>query len=105
METEAAVLWERHAGWSVEPIELDPPKHGEVLIRLAASGMCHSDEHLVTGDMPVPLPIIGGHEGAGVVEEVGPGCDRAGAGGPRGPGLRAGLREVPFVRHRALQSL
>jgi NDMA-dependent alcohol dehydrogenase len=73
METEAAVLWERHAGWSVEPIELDPPKEGEVLIRLAASGMCHSDEHLVTGDMPVALPIIGGHEGAGVVEEVGPG--------------------------------
>lgn len=73
METEAAILWERHADWSVEPIELDPPKDGEVLVRLAASGMCHSDEHLVTGDMPVPLPMIGGHEGAGVVEEVGPG--------------------------------
>ena len=73
METEAAVLWERHAEWSVEPIELDPPKEGELVIRLAASGMCHSDEHLVTGDMPVPLPVIGGHEGAGVVEEVGPG--------------------------------
>ena len=73
METEAAILWERHAGWSVEPIELDEPKEGEVLVRLAASGMCHSDEHLVTGDMPVALPVIGGHEGAGVVEEVGPG--------------------------------
>ena len=73
MQTEAAVLWERHADWSVEPIELDPPKDGEVLVKLAASGMCHSDEHLVTGDMPVPLPMIGGHEGAGVVEEVGPG--------------------------------
>ena len=72
MQTEAAVLWDREA-WSVEPIELDPPKQGEVLIKLAASGMCHSDEHLLTGDMPVPLPIIGGHEGAGVVEEVGPG--------------------------------
>ena len=79
MQTEAAVLWERHAEWSVEPIELDPPKEGEVLIRLAASGMCHSDEHLVTGDMPVPLPVIGGHEGAGVVEEVGPGVTRAAA--------------------------
>ena len=73
METEAAVLWERHAAWSVEPIELDLPKEGEVLVKLAASGMCHSDEHLVTGDMPVPLPMIGGHEGAGVIEEVGPG--------------------------------
>jgi S-(hydroxymethyl)glutathione dehydrogenase/alcohol dehydrogenase len=73
VETEAAVLWERHADWSVEPIELDPPAEGEVLVKLAASGMCHSDEHLVTGDMPVPLPMIGGHEGAGVVEEIGPG--------------------------------
>ena len=73
METEAAVLWDGEDRWSVETIELDPPKEGEVLVRLAASGMCHSDEHLVTGDMPVPLPIIGGHEGAGVVEEVGPG--------------------------------
>ena len=75
MDTEAAILWQPHSDWSVEPIELDPPKEGEVLIRLAASGMCHSDEHLVTGDMPVPLPVIGGHEGAGVVEEVGPGVN------------------------------
>jgi NDMA-dependent alcohol dehydrogenase len=73
VETEAAVLWERHGDWSVEPIELDPPKEGELLVRLAASGMCHSDEHLVTGDMPIPLPVIGGHEGAGIVEEIGPG--------------------------------
>src|SRR5580658_3378796 len=73
MQTEAAILWEPHTDWSVEPIELDPPKAGEVLVRLAASGMCHSDEHLVTGDLPFELPIIGGHEGAGTVEEVGPG--------------------------------
>ena len=80
MQTEAAVLWERHADWSVEPIELDPPKDGEVLVKFAASGMCHSDEHLVTGDMPVPLPMIGGHEGAGVIEEVGPGVTALKAG-------------------------
>ncbi len=73
METEAAILWEQGAEWSVEPIELDPPKAGEVLVKIAASGMCHSDEHLVTGDLPGVLPIIGGHEGAGVVLEVGPG--------------------------------
>jgi NDMA-dependent alcohol dehydrogenase len=72
METEAAILWEPHTDWSVEPIELDPPRAGEVLVRLAASGMCHSDEHLVTGDLAAWLPIIGGHEGAGTVEEVGP---------------------------------
>jgi len=73
MKTKAAVLWETNTPWSVEEVELDPPGPGEVLVKLAASGMCHSDEHLVTGDLPFALPIIGGHEGAGVVQEVGPG--------------------------------
>ena len=73
MKTKAAVLWETNTPWSVEEIELDPPKSGEVLVKLAASGMCHSDEHLTTGDLPFALPIIGGHEGAGVVVEVGEG--------------------------------
>jgi NDMA-dependent alcohol dehydrogenase len=73
MKTKAAVLWEVGKDWSVEEIELDPPKQGEVLVKLAASGMCHSDEHLLTGDLPFALPIIGGHEGAGIVEEVGEG--------------------------------
>jgi NDMA-dependent alcohol dehydrogenase len=73
MKTKAAVLWEVGKDWSVEEIELDPPKQGEVLVELAASGMCHSDEHLLTGDLPFALPIIGGHEGAGVVQEVGEG--------------------------------
>ena len=76
MKTKAAILWERGGPWSVEEIELDPPKAGEVLVQIHASGMCHSDEHLVTGDLagatPEP-PLIGGHEGAGVVLEVGPG--------------------------------
>ena len=73
MQTEAAVLWGQNTEWSVEPIELDKPREGEVLVKLAASGMCHSDEHLVTGDLGGVYPIIGGHEGAGVIEEVGPG--------------------------------
>jgi NDMA-dependent alcohol dehydrogenase len=71
LETTAAVLWERNASYSVETIELDPPKHDEVLVELHASGMCHSDEHIVTGDMPFRLPCVNGHEGAGVVLEVG----------------------------------
>lgn len=73
MKTKAAVLWELNAPWSVEEIELDPPGPGEVLVKIAASGMCHSDEHLVTGDLPFALPIVGGHEGAGVIEQVGEG--------------------------------
>ena len=76
MKTKAAILWGRNTPWSVEEIELDPPKVGEVLVQIVASGMCHSDEHLVTGDLagatPEP-PLIGGHEGAGIVMEVGPG--------------------------------
>ncbi|HEX6394217.1 MAG TPA: NDMA-dependent alcohol dehydrogenase [Acidimicrobiales bacterium] len=73
MQTDAAVLWEPGTDWKIERIELDPPRQGEVLVRLAASGMCHSEEHIVTGDTPMPLPMVGGHEGAGVVEAVGPG--------------------------------
>jgi NDMA-dependent alcohol dehydrogenase len=72
VKTKAAILWEVNTPWSVEEIELDPPKENEVLVKMAASGLCHSDEHLVTGDLPFELPIIGGHEGAGIVEAVGP---------------------------------
>lgn len=76
MKTRAAILRERNQPWSVEEIELDPPKAGEVLVKLVASGMCHSDEHLFTGDLagasPEP-PMIGGHEGSGIVVEVGAG--------------------------------
>ena len=73
MKTRAAILWGLGQEWSVEDVELDDPKEGEVLMKLAASGLCHSDEHLVTGDIPIPFPVVGGHEGAGVVEQIGPG--------------------------------
>ena len=72
METKAAILWGPGEDWSVEAIELDPPKGREVQVQLVASGMCHSDEHVVTGDLPALYPIICGHEGAGIVEAVGP---------------------------------
>jgi S-(hydroxymethyl)glutathione dehydrogenase/alcohol dehydrogenase len=71
VQTLAAVLTERNTPWAIETIDLDAPKDSEVLVELHASGMCHSDEHIVTGDMPFRLPCIGGHEGAGVVREVG----------------------------------
>jgi NDMA-dependent alcohol dehydrogenase len=74
MKTNAAVLWGIDEDWSVEEVELDGPKEGEVLISFEATGLCHSDHHVRTGDLAgVPLPIIGGHEGAGIVQEVGPG--------------------------------
>ena len=73
MKTQAAILWERGGPWSVEEIDLDPPRAGEVLVELGGSGLCHSDEHVLTGDLPWPLPMIGGHEGAGTVVEIGSG--------------------------------
>ena len=70
--TRAAVLWERGERWSIEEVELDEPRANDVLVRMHSAGMCHSDDHAKTGDLPIPLPVIGGHEGAGVVEAVGP---------------------------------
>jgi S-(hydroxymethyl)glutathione dehydrogenase/alcohol dehydrogenase len=57
----------------VETIAVDPPKRGEVSVRLAACGVCHSDLSAITGTIALPLPLVLGHEGAGVVEEVGEG--------------------------------
>ncbi len=59
--------------WEVVELELDPPKGNELLVKWVASGLCHSDEHLRHGDIVPRFPIVGGHEGAGIVEEVGPG--------------------------------
>jgi S-(hydroxymethyl)glutathione dehydrogenase/alcohol dehydrogenase len=74
MKMNAAVLWEIGQDWCVEEVDLDPPGEGEVLVSFAASGLCHSDHHIRAGDLPgLPLPVVGGHEGSGVVEEVGPG--------------------------------
>ncbi|MET7429762.1 alcohol dehydrogenase catalytic domain-containing protein [Streptomyces flaveolus] len=58
------------------------PKRGEVLIKVEATGLCHSELHMLTGDWPVPLPMGGGHEATGIVEEIGPGVGR-GRSGPR----------------------
>lgn len=85
MKSRAAILHDVGGPWSVEEFELDPPRAGEVLLQMAAAGMCHSDEHILTGDLsasnemmravglPSMFPMIGGHEGSGVVLEVGEG--------------------------------
>ncbi|OBJ79321.1 alcohol dehydrogenase [Mycobacterium gordonae] len=80
MKTKAAVLWGLHQKWEVEEVDLDGPRENEVMVRLTASGLCHSDDHLITGDMPMQLPVVGGHEGAGVVVEVGPGVTEVAEG-------------------------
>jgi NDMA-dependent alcohol dehydrogenase len=74
MKTKAAMLMQQPGKWEVVEAELDGPKDGEVLVRMVASGLCHSDEHVAKGDGRVAhFPYCGGHEAAGVVEEVGPG--------------------------------
>ncbi|MBV8949274.1 MAG: alcohol dehydrogenase catalytic domain-containing protein, partial [Actinobacteria bacterium] len=69
----AAVAREVGAPLEVLDVELQAPKAGEVRVRLGASGVCHSDLSVVNGTLPTPLPSVLGHEGAGIVEEVGEG--------------------------------
>ena len=71
MKAGAAVLSGVGEPWTIEEVELDEPAPSEVLVRMTAVGLCHSDEHLVTGDLPSALPVVGGHEGSAVVEAVG----------------------------------
>lgn len=71
MQINAAVLEDRNGPLVVQQLQLEQPRADEVLVRLAATGVCHSDIAVVTGDLPLPTPIVLGHEGAGVVESVG----------------------------------
>jgi NDMA-dependent alcohol dehydrogenase len=89
MKSRAAVLRGVGKPWDVIEVDIDRPRAGEVLVKMAVAGVCHSDDHFATGDsvpsddlvaimkaagQPVPewFPMLGGHEGAGVVEDVGP---------------------------------
>jgi Zn-dependent alcohol dehydrogenase len=58
---------------TIEDVELDAPRAGEVRVRVEAAGVCHTDYHYMRGDMVCPLPVVLGHEGAGIVTELGPG--------------------------------
>ena len=84
MKVKAGLATELNGPWVTEEIEIDEPKANEVKVKMAFAGMCHSDEHGRTGDMTAPtevlqmlgadsmFPFVGGHEGSGVVESVGP---------------------------------
>ncbi len=74
MKTRAAVAWEAGQPLSIEDVDLEGPRAGEVLVRLAATGVCHTDAFTLSGEDPEGLfPVILGHEGAGIVQEVGEG--------------------------------
>ncbi|MEM8924632.1 MAG: NDMA-dependent alcohol dehydrogenase [Actinomycetota bacterium] len=73
MQTRGAIIREPGSDWEIVDIEFEDPQQGEIAVKMVASGMCHSDDHLKTGDIPVgQYPMAGGHEGAGVVSAVGP---------------------------------
>jgi S-(hydroxymethyl)glutathione dehydrogenase/alcohol dehydrogenase len=76
MRTKAAVVRGTGQPFEVVEVELDEPKAGEVLVRWVAAGLCHSDLHLKSGDLVPRYPMVGGHEGAGIIEQVGPGVTR-----------------------------
>jgi len=80
MRITAAVLPELHADFRVEEVELEDPRPGEALVRIAACGVCHTDDITRHGDLPFPPPGVLGHEGAGVVEAVGEGVTNVEAG-------------------------
>ncbi|MET4047789.1 alcohol dehydrogenase [Rhodococcus sp. 1163] len=76
MKIKAAVLFEPHKPFEIIELDMDGPGPGEVLIKYVAAGLCHSDLHLLDGDLPPRFPIVGGHEGSGIIEEVGPGVTK-----------------------------
>lgn len=83
MKIQAAVLereniksdFQKNKALTVREVQLDPPGRGEVMIRIAAAGVCHSDLSVINGTRPRPVPMVLGHEASGIVEEVGPGID------------------------------
>jgi S-(hydroxymethyl)glutathione dehydrogenase/alcohol dehydrogenase len=76
MKTRGALIWDFNQPWSVEEIDIGEPRSGEVKVQMEAAGLCHSEHHVVTGDIPMAaFPMLGGHEGAGVVIEISEGVD------------------------------
>jgi len=93
MRVTAAVLYDVNKPYAVEAVELDPPRRGEVLIKVGAAGVCRSDLHFQKGEATIAMPAVLGHEGAGTVERVGEGVTMV------KPGDRVILSFVPNCGH------
>lgn len=76
MKTRCALIREKHGRFLIEDLEIDEPRPHEVLIRVEGSGMCHTDLHARDQYRPTPLPMVFGHEGAGIVEKIGEGVTK-----------------------------
>lgn len=97
MKVRAAVAWEAKKPLEIDEVELEGPKAGEVLVRIVATGVCHTDAYTLSGADPEGLfPAILGHEGGGIVEEVGPGVTSVKAGDKVIPLYTPECRECKF---------
>jgi len=97
MKSKAAVAWEAGKPLQIEEIEVASPKAGEVLVRMVATGVCHTDAFTLSGDDPEGIfPAILGHEGGGIVEEVGPGVTSVAPGDHVIPLYTAECRQCKF---------
>jgi S-(hydroxymethyl)glutathione dehydrogenase/alcohol dehydrogenase len=90
MKMKAAILEQLNSPVVIDEVELDEPKDNEVLVKIAATGLCHTDLHCIKGDLAVPLPVVLGHESAGIVEKVGEGVSGL------QPGDRVVLTVAPY---------
>ncbi len=98
MKTRAAVAWEAGKPLSIEQVDLAGPKAGEVLVRIVATGVCHTDAFTLSGADPEGLfPAILGHEGGGIVEEVGAGVTQRQAGRSCHSAVHARMRRVQIL--------
>ena len=98
MKVRAAVAREAGKPLSLETVDVEGPRAGEVLVEIKATGICHTDEYTLSGADPEGIfPAILGHEGAGIVADVGPGVTIAEEGRPRHPALHAGMPAVRIL--------
>ena len=98
MDVRAAVAFAAGKPLEIMTVQLEGPKAGEVLVEIKATGICHTDEFTLSGADPEGLfPAILGHEGAGVVVDVGPGRHLGEEGRPRHPALHAGMPAMPVL--------
>jgi len=99
MKTRAAVAWEAGKPLTIEDIDLEGPKQGEVLVRIVATGVCHTDAFTLSGDDPEGVfPTILGHEGGGIVEEIGDGVTSVKPGDHVIPLYTAECKECKFCK-------
>ena len=103
MSTIAQAVISREAGapTRVEEMVVEDPGPGEVLVRIQASGVCHTDLHYKLGKINDDFPFLLGHEVAGIVESVGEGVESPGCRRVRGDSLAGAVRQLPVLRYRA----